>query len=216
MPMNNDKRGLILICGGGHCKSVIEAARSAGLEIRGILDLPERVGELCGTTEVIGSDCDIPAFAAECDFVVTLGFVTHPTRRNVLIERVRAAGGRFATVIASLARVADSASVGNGTVVLHNVCINAGAQIGDNCIINTAAIIEHDARIGNGTHVSTGAIVNGDCRIGSNVMIGSGAVIVNGVSVADGTIIGAGAVVTKNIEHQGTYAGVPAKLINHG
>ena len=35
---------LILIGGGGHCKSVIEAAESAGYSILGILDMPEDVG----------------------------------------------------------------------------------------------------------------------------------------------------------------------------
>lgn len=34
-------RPLILVGGGGHCKSVIEAAESKGLVIGGILDLPE-------------------------------------------------------------------------------------------------------------------------------------------------------------------------------
>lgn len=35
---------LILVGGGGHCKSVIEAAESMGLAIGGILDLLENVG----------------------------------------------------------------------------------------------------------------------------------------------------------------------------
>ena len=40
-------RPLILIGGGGHCKSVIEAAGSTGREIKGILDLPEYLGSDC-------------------------------------------------------------------------------------------------------------------------------------------------------------------------
>ena len=36
---------LILIGGGGHCKSVIEAAESAGYSILGVLDMPEDVGK---------------------------------------------------------------------------------------------------------------------------------------------------------------------------
>lgn len=39
------KRPLILVCGGGHCKSVIEAAESAGFAIKGILDVAERIGD---------------------------------------------------------------------------------------------------------------------------------------------------------------------------
>ena len=36
---------LILVGGGGHCKSVIEAAESAGYSILGVLDMPEEVGK---------------------------------------------------------------------------------------------------------------------------------------------------------------------------
>lgn len=35
---------IILIGGGGHCKSVIEAAESSGRAIAGILDMAENVG----------------------------------------------------------------------------------------------------------------------------------------------------------------------------
>lgn len=37
-------RPLILIGGGGHCKSVIDVAESAGYTILGILDMPEMLG----------------------------------------------------------------------------------------------------------------------------------------------------------------------------
>lgn len=38
-------KNLILVGGGGHCKSVIDVAESAGYTILGILDRPEEVGE---------------------------------------------------------------------------------------------------------------------------------------------------------------------------
>lgn len=36
---------LLLVGGGGHCKSVIDVAESAGFTIKGILDIPENVGK---------------------------------------------------------------------------------------------------------------------------------------------------------------------------
>ena len=39
------KKPLILVGGGGHCKSVLEAAESAGYQILGVLDMPENVGK---------------------------------------------------------------------------------------------------------------------------------------------------------------------------
>lgn len=207
-------RPIVLVGGGGHCKSVIEAAESAGREIKGILDLPEHSGEECLGYRVIGTDTDIPQYVQECEFIVTLGFITDPSHRIQLHTVIEKEGGKLATIIASSANVSRHASVGEGSVILHNANVNAGASLGKGCIINSGANIEHDARIGDYSHISTGAMVNGDCRIGEGTFVGSGAVIANGVSVSDNVVIGAGAVVCSNIKNKGTYVGVPAKIKN--
>lgn len=131
---------LILVGGGGHCKSVIEAAESMGLAIGGILDLLENVGGRILGYPVIGTDDDIPRLVSDFDFIVTLGFIKDPYLRIRLHERIEAAGGNLATVIASTAHVSRHATVQCGTVILHHACVNAGALIGKGCIINTFAI----------------------------------------------------------------------------
>ena len=69
---------LILIGGGGHCKSVIEAAESAGYSILGILDMPEDVGnEVLPGYKVIGTDDDIPTYVDQAEFVITVGSVSY-------------------------------------------------------------------------------------------------------------------------------------------
>ena len=205
---------IVLVGGGGHCKSVIEAAESSGREIRGIIDLPKFLGDDCLGYRVIGTDSDIPLYVDDCEFIVTLGFITDPEHRIQLHKLIENAGGKLATVIASTANVSGHARVGEGSVVLHNASINAGATIGTGCIINTGADIEHDVSIGDYCHVSTGAMVNGDCRIGNATFIGSGAVIANGISITDNVIVGAGAVVHSNITDKGTYVGVPARKVH--
>ena len=208
-------RPLILIGGGGHCKSVIEAALSSGRAIEGILDVAERVGDDCLGVKVIGTDDDIARYAAGCDFVVTVGLIKDSSTRRRIRDLLRDCGGRLAPpVIASTACVSRFARIGHGTVVLHHASVNAGAEIGPGCIINTGAIVEHDACVERECHVSTGAIVNGACRIGERSFIGSGAVIANCLTISPRSIIGAGAVVVKDITAGGTYAGIPAKPLN--
>lgn len=209
-------RPLILLGGGGHCKSVIEAAESKGQTIAGILDLPDTVGkEICGYP-ILGTDDDIPSYIGEHDFVVTIGFIGNASKRQSIIRKVEEADGSFGTVIASSANVSPYATVSQGTVVLHNASINAGARVGRNCIVNTAANVEHDVVLEDNVHVSTGAMVNGDAKIGSDTFIGSGSVIVNGISICQGCTIGAGGVVTDDIALPGTYVGVPAKKTSNG
>ncbi|MDV3123256.1 acetyltransferase [Segatella copri] len=207
------KRPLILIGGGGHCKSVIEVAESAGYEIKGILDMPDEVGkEVLPGHQVIGTDAEIPQYVEECDFVITVGFIKNPALRIKLYNKVKAAGGRLATIIASTAHVSKYAELGEGTVIMHHAFVNAGAKIGDNCIINTFVNIEHDAEVGNQCHISTGTMVNGECKIGENCFIGSQSVCANCIEIASDIIVGAGSVVRKSIRVKGIYAGNPAIL----
>lgn len=207
------KRPLILIGGGGHCKSVIEVAESAGYEIKGILDMPDEVGkEVLPGHKVIGTDDEIPQYVEECNFIITVGFIKNPALRIKLYNKVKAAGGRLATIIASTAHVSKYAELGEGTVIMHHAFVNAGAKIGDNCIINTFVNIEHDAEVGNQCHISTGTMVNGECKIGENCFIGSQSVCANCIEIASDIIVGAGSVVRKSIRVKGIYAGNPAIL----
>lgn len=50
-------------------------------------------------------------------------------------------------------------------------------------------------------------------RIGDGVWIGAGAVLLPGVSVGDGAVVAAGAVVTSDLQANGLYGGIPARLI---
>ena len=205
-------KNLILVGGGGHCKSVIEAAESAGYNILGVLDTPENVGKRVLDYKVIGTDDDIPQYVDKAEFVITVGFIKNPTTRIKLYNKVKAAGGRLATIIASTAHVSKYAELGEGTVIMHHAFVNAGAKIGDNCIINTFVNIEHDAEVGNQCHISTGTMVNGECKIGESCFIGSQSVCANCIEIASDIIIGAGSVVRKSIRVKGIYAGNPAIL----
>ena len=201
------KKNLILLGGGGHCKSVIDVAESAGYNILGVLDKPEEVGKQVLDYKVIGTDDDIPQYVDKAEFVITVGFIKNPATRIKLYNKVKEAGGRLATIIASTAHVSKYATIGEGSVVMHNAFVNAGAKIGNNVIINTFANIEHDAIVGDQCHISTGTMINGDCKVGQKVFIGSQSVLANGITIGDDIIIGAGSVVRKSIERKGIYAG---------
>lgn len=207
-----NQRNLILIGGGGHCKSIIDVAESAGYNILGILDMPEDIDKSVLDYKVIGTDDDIPQFVDKAEFIITVGFIKSPAIRMCIYDKVKEAGGKLATIIASTAHVSRYASLGEGTVVMHQAVVNAGARIGENCIINTFCNIEHDAVIGDQCHISTGAMVNGDCKVGKMCFIGSQSVLANGISICDDVIVGAGSLVRKNILKPGIYSGNPAIL----
>lgn len=187
-----EQKNLILVGGGGHCKSVIDVAESAGYTILGILDKLEEVGKDVLGYKVIGTDDDMYKYVNDALFIVTVGQILSPALRMKLHDMIRDAGGKLATVIASTAYVSKYAEIGEGSVIMHNAFVNAGARIGKGCIINTFANIEHDVEIGEYCHISTGVMVNGDCKVGSKTFIGSQAVISNGVTIAEESVISAG------------------------
>ena len=203
---------LILLGGGGHCKSVIEAAVSSGRNILGILDIPGTVGDPVLDFSVIGTDDDIPKYIDSAEFVITVGQIKSASLRIKLDELIHQSGGKLATIIASTANVSRWAKVGEGSVILHGAMVNADAHIGRNCIINTMVNIEHDAVVGDFCHISTGSMVNGNVVIGDKVFLGSQSITMNGISIASDCVITAGAFVHKNIKISGIYAGNPIRL----
>lgn len=207
------EKELILIGGGGHCRSVIEAVESCGRKIRGILDLPELIGTEVSGYPVICSDDDISGFVDDCEFIVTIGSIENSVPRQKLHRRVKDAGGTLATVVASTAFLSPRASIGAGTVLLHQSVVNSAAKVGESVIVNTGAIIEHDASVGDLTHVSTGAKVNGACSVGARCFVGSGAVMVQGTSICDDVFLGAGSLLAKDAVLSGTYVGFPARKL---
>jgi sugar O-acyltransferase (sialic acid O-acetyltransferase NeuD family) len=210
------KHSIILVGGGGHCKSVIDVIEAQQTyEITGIIDQPNLIGNMISGYKIIGSDSDLHEFSkSHANFLITVGQIKSSAVRKKIFEGLQNLKVNLPVVISPLGHVSKRTSIGEGTIVMHYAMINAEAKVGMNCIINSRALIEHDCNIGNHTQISTGAIVNGNVKVGDHCFIGSGAVLVQGIEIADYTIIAAGSVVTKSIVEKGTYAGVPAKPTN--
>ncbi len=210
------KKQLVLIGGGGHCKSCIDVINASGdFEIIAILDVEEKIGEMVNGYTITASDRKLEDWVKEEHlFLITIGQIKHAELRKKIYGRLVSLQAKMATVIAPSAIVSPSAIIGEGTIIMHQATVNADAIIGRNCIINTNANIEHDSRIGNHVHISTGSIVNGGCKVGNETFIGSNSVLVNGIAIGANIVTGAGTVVIKDLTEQGTYAGNPCRKIN--
>lgn len=211
----SDKR-IILVGGGGHCKSCIEVVESAGnYQIEGILDVHDKLHQKVLNYSIIGTDENIPELVGSGHlFLITAGQIKTSTIRTKLFQIIKEAGGKCETVIANTAKVSQYAKLGEGTIVMHNAFVNADVQIGNNCIVNSNAVIEHDVTIGDHVHISTMAVLNGGVSVGCGTFIGSNVVINQGVSIAKEVVIGSGSVINKDIKEKGTYAGNPFKKIS--
>jgi len=210
------KKEIILIGGGGHCKSVIDViSDSDEFQVAGILDIPDKMGKEVLGFSIIGSDQNIaPIIDKYVYYHITVGHILSNEARVRLYNQFRSAGALFPVIIAKDAHVSRYAILGDGCFVGHKAVVNAGVVVGENSIINTGAIIEHDSVIGSHSHISTMCTVNADCKIGNHCFLSSHAVINRGIEVADDTIVYSGSVVTKSFyEKNISLKGTPAKLV---
>ncbi len=208
-------KDIILIGGGGHCKSCIAVIESTQeYRISGIIDTPDKLGQEILGYPVIGTDEQLPELNEKYDYaLITVGQITSAGLRKKLYQKTKEAGFRLPVIIASTAFVSKHTQIGEGTIIMHQAVINAGTIIGINNIINTKALIEHDCRIGNHNHISTASVLNGNVSVGNECFVGSNSTFVNGIYIKNNIFIGINGIVNKNLEHKGIYVGAPVKKI---
>lgn len=190
-------KDIVLIGGGGHCKSVIDVVEQEGVfNIIGIIDKSERIGETVLNYKIIGNDAELINLVNTCkNALISVGQIKSPQARIDLFESLLRLGFSLPTVISPRAYISKNSSIGIGTIIMHDAVISAGAIIGDNCIINTKSIIEHGSTIKNHCHISTNAVINGDVIVGEGSFIGSGAVTKEGIKINNNFFANAGSVV---------------------
>ena len=195
------KEKIILIGGGGHCKSCIDVIeqedrfdiggvveRSRSTESRKILGYP-----------ILGTDDDLPELRKQFEYaLITVGQIKIAMPRTRLYRLIKDLNFNLPAIVSSTAYVSRHASIGEGTIVMHHALINVGAKIGANCIVNTKALLEHDAIVEDHCHIATGAVINGGTRVGTGTFIGSNAVAREYISIEENSVIGCGAKIIKS------------------
>ena len=192
---------IILIGGGGHCRSCIDVIEAEGrFSIAGIIDAPDRRGETVLGYPVIGSDDDLPRLCGRGGkFLVTVGQIKSPDTRIRLFERIVELGGRLPSIVSPRAHVSRSARIGEGTIVMHRAVVNASGSVGANCIVNTGALLEHDVVVADHSHIATTVTLNGGVRVGARTFVGSGSVTREAIEIGSDCVIGCGLRILRSV-----------------
>jgi len=210
-------KSIILVGGGGHCRSVIETiTMNSEYSILGIVDVEKNIGKEVLGIPVIGVDSDLAKFYQKgiLDAFITLGNIGSPHKRIELYLKLKEIGYSVPNIIDKSAIVSSSAELEEGVFVGKNAIVNVSANISTCSIINTGAIIEHDCKLGKFVHISPGAVLSGNVLVEKNTHIGSNATIINNIKIGENCMIGAGSVVTKDIKSNSKAYGNPCKVIS--
>ncbi len=214
--MKNNR--ILLIGGGGHCKSVLDTLMtSSHFTDIAIIDIEENLGKEILSKKIVGTDNDLQKLFEEGykTAFITIGSIGDTRLRRKLFELISEIGYIIPHIIDSTAIVSDYVKISKGVFVGKNAVINADVVLGEGAIINTGTIIEHDCQIGKFAHISPGAVLCGDVVIEESVHIGASAVVKQQVKISRDTIIGMGSVVLEDIPPESTAYGNPCKLINN-
>lgn len=202
---------LVLIGGGGHCKSVLDSLCMMGIYSDIVItDCNMPAGSKVLGYEVVGTDDEFPILFQKGfrQAFITIGSIKDTAIRRKVYVRARQAGFIFPTIIDPTAVIAPSVRMGKGVFIGKNAVVNADAVIENMAIVNTGVIIEHDCRVGEFSHVAVGATICGGAEIGNDVFVGANATVVQEVKIGMYSIIGAGSIVLNDVSEKSKIIGV--------
>ena len=199
---------LNIIGAGGHAKVVADIALRNGYSNIAFFADGATDDECMGFPVINGTEhiYDYP----ERDVFVAIG---NAKVRQMFLEKIFLKNMKVPILIHHDATIAPKTEIGKGSVIMAGAIINPNSIIGKGCIINTGASVDHDNVIDDYVHVSVGSHLAGTVTVGHNSWIGIGAVVSNNINICSNCFIGAGGVVVTDLTEEGTYVGVPVKLL---
>lgn len=207
---------LLLIGGGGHCKSVLDSILPSNEYTGiGIIDKNESSSGSVLGIPIIGCDDDLSKLYHDGYHYayVTVGSTGEQSLRIKLYKMLETIGFEIPNIIDLTAIVSSHVKMERGIFIGKNVVVNAGTSIMDGSIINTASTIEHDCIISQFCHIAPKSLLCGEVEVGDNTHIGAGSVIKQQIKIGSNSIIGMGSVVLKDIKSNVVAYGNPCKEV---
>lgn len=206
---------LVLVGGGGHCKSVLDTVLSLHKydEIV-ITDGAAKAGDTILGIPVVGDDSYLPELFDKgfTDAFITVGSVGNTFVRRKIYANLKKIGFNIPNIIDKTAVVSESAVLGEGNFVGKNAVISVLARVGNNCIINTAAVVDHECKVGDFVRVSAVGVLCGGVTVGDDTHIGAGTTVRHQITIGKNSLIGIGSTVVKDIPDGVVAYGNPCEV----
>ena len=210
------KRGILLIGGGGHCKSVLNSLIKSNIyDMIGIVEKNDSLDDANMAAKVVGTDDDLPNLKemGYTDAFITVGSIGDTGLREKLYKKIKSFGFSVPVIADDTAIIAEGTNIGEGTYIGKGVIINSDVCIGKCSIVNSGAIIEHECVIGDYVHISPGSTLCGGVKVDNRSHIGAGAVVIQNIFIGEQVLIGAGSVVVNNVKSNTVAYGNPCKFV---
>lgn len=137
-------------------------------------------------------------------FVVCVGGVEN---RKMLLDKFTRLGGVPRTFISPHSTISPFAKIGEGSLILSRVELEAYAVIGKNCLLNKTANIGHGCVLGDNCEVTPGVILTGEVIVGNDSSIGTGSIVLPKIHIGNNVTLAAGSLVKKNVPDNAVVSG---------
>src|SRR4051794_38197968 len=189
---------------GGFAREAAAAVRAcvqhgAPLELTGFPDDdPALTGHLIDGSPVLGGFSDI-AVVGDAQIVIAIGRPGNYTSRRSLVERCAVPPDRYASIVHPTASLADTVTVGAGTIVLAQVVATTSVSIGRHVAVMPHVVMTHDDVIGDFATLASGVLLGGGAHVGEGAYLGAGARVREGATIGAWSMVGMGSVVTRDV-----------------
>lgn len=134
--------------------------------------------------------------------------------REKTVEKIKAKGGTFISIINRTSIVQGNVRIGEGVFLGPYTVIGDNVTIEDHVMINTHSSIGHDAHIGKYTCAMSFVDITGCCRIGEKVYLASGCRMTPSTKIGDGAYVGIGSIVLRRVKDGTKVFGNPARPVD--
>lgn len=193
---------IIIIGAGGHAKSCLDVIKSNDkiYRIAGLVDSNKSIKKI-SNFKILGTEKDLRKIFKKYKYaIVGFGQIKSYKLRENSFKNLKRIGFKLPPIISNFSYFSKKSKIGEGSIVMHGVVVNAFSSVGTNCILNSNSTIEHDVKIGNNCHIAAGVVINGGVTVGNGTFIGSGSVIKEGTKIGKDCIISANIFIKKNVK----------------
>jgi sugar O-acyltransferase (sialic acid O-acetyltransferase NeuD family) len=206
-----------VIGAGGFAREVVDVIEAANadtprFDILGYIVDPQygQAGTMINDRPILGGLDWLTGHASDVQVTCAVGA---PHLRRRLVERVRAVGGRFFSIIHPAARLTRWVEVGEGVVVTAGCILTNQIRLGDHVHLNLDCTVGHDAVLDEFATTAPGVHVSGNVHLETGAYVGTGANIIEKVTVGRWSVVGAGSAVIKDVPPNATAVGIPARVV---
>lgn len=182
----NAKNRIVLIGAGPLGMNVAHIIQKQGkYELAGFID--SKKGNVAGI-EVLGDDSILDDLFRRGirNAFVSIG----NSKKRVEYSRVlKQKGFKIPALVHPSADIGLSASIGEGSVLFHNVFIGPETEIGDYCIIEAGTFIGHNAKIHDGVLLSARTVIGNSAVINEFATLKLGARCLGKLSIGVGSVV---------------------------